>query len=671
MPGAFRHFITPCMKPHLAYRPDIDGLRAVAVMTVVLNHLSAPLMPGGYVGVDVFFVISGYLITRIVGAEIEAGRFSFARFYARRACRIFPALFAVLAATLVAGYFVLLPSDYKSTLRSTLATLLFASNISFWRELGDGYFAAAQSGLNPLLHTWSLAVEEQFYLLFPVALLLGFRFFRRRIPLIFFIVAALSLVSAALLVQSRSVAVFFLPMFRAWELLAGALLAMNALPALTSQRWREITASAGLLVIVAAAVFYDDSTIFPGLSALAPVLGAAAVIHAGSGGASTAGRLLQWRPVVYIGLISYSLYLWHWPVIILTRYAAGLPEGELYAFELLVASLVLASLSYHLIEQPFRQHRQINARCAVPLAAACASGLAVVSAFGVLRGGFENRFAPIVVQLDEARAPKIPYQGCDDKPVTQACTTGRAGTAPTVLLWGDSHMVAWAPAFDELLARRGESALLVPTLACPPLLGADNAIKANCAARNEQIKNHLLANPDIRTVVLSAFWSTYFRPGGPLSSRSDGTRAEGVAAASETLAATIQWLRDHQRQALLMGPVPVHDESVPLGLAMAALGRQPFTLRTADDQRRRHAAFYEVAERARRVSGPGDFRFIDPVRWLCRDTCRVTSDGVSLYRDGHHLSVAGALSLLPQLSRRLETARIGQTDDDASQDALK
>lgn len=330
---------------HHHYRPDIDGLRAIAVLAVVLHHLSAPLLPGGYVGVDVFFVISGYLITSIISREMAEGRFSFASFYERRARRIFPALFAVLAATLVASYALLLPSDMMSTLRAALGTVFFGSNIVFWREMKEGYFAATDLALNPLLHTWSLSVEEQFYVFFPVLLLLCYRFTRQQVVPVLLFSAMVSLVGAALLVSSKSVAVFFLSPFRAWELLAGSLLALHTVPPLRSRMLRELIAAAGLLAIVVACFVYDGGTTFPGLAALAPVLGTAALIHAGASGPSLAARLLQLPPMVWVGLISYSLYLWHWPLIVLTRYATGFEPITPHIPMLFVASLVLAYLS--------------------------------------------------------------------------------------------------------------------------------------------------------------------------------------------------------------------------------------------------------------------------------------------------------------------------------------
>jgi peptidoglycan/LPS O-acetylase OafA/YrhL len=639
------------------YRPDIEGLRAVAVLAVVLHHLSAPLVPGGYVGVDVFFVISGYLITRIISREMEEGTFTFARFYERRARRIFPALFAVLAVTLVAGYFLLLPSDYAGTLRGALGTLLFASNIVFWRDMAAGYFAATDAGLNPLLHTWSLAVEEQFYVFFPVLLLLCYRYFRRHIVLILVACAAVSLTGAALLVESKSVAVFFLSPFRAWELLAGSLLAFQAVPAIRSRAVREFTAGAGLLAILMACFVYDGNTAFPGLAALAPVLGAVAILLAGASGPTFTSRLLQWRPVLYIGLISYSLYLWHWPLIVLVRYALGMAPITAYIPVLLVASLALASLSYHFIEQPFRRSPVVTRRFIVTSSALCASVLALVSGVGLTRGGFVERFAPEVVQLDRARAPQIPYINCDEK---AGCLLGRAEGAPTMLLWGDSHLLAWAPALNTTLASLDTRAVFAYSSACPPMLGVDNAIKAICPAQNRAIKGYLLANPDIKTVLLSAYWSSYFKDDGPLTAAAGEPPATGTRAAQAALTSTIQWLRDNRRQVVLVGPVPVYETSVPMALALEKATGRALLHSSLNEQRQKHASFFKVIDSAKR--GGASFRFLDPIQWLCAEECMVMKDGIPLYRDEHHLSVAGAMALEAGLSSGLSVLKDSRVD---------
>lgn len=644
------------------YRPDIDGLRAIAVMAVVIHHLSAPLLPGGYVGVDVFFVISGYLITRIISREMEQGNFTFARFYERRARRIFPALFAVLAVTLVAGYFLLLPSDYVGTLRGALGTLLFASNIVFWREMMEGYFAATDAGLNPLLHTWSLAVEEQFYVFFPVLLLLcyRYRYFRRHIVLILVVCALVSLAGAALLVQNKSVAVFFLSPFRSWELLAGSLLALNAVPATRSRAVREFTAGAGLLIILVACFVYDEKTTFPGLTALAPVLGAAAILHAGASGTSWTGRFLQWRPVLYIGLISYSLYLWHWPLIVLVRYAMGMAPITPYITVLLMASLVLASLSYHFIEQPFRRGPVVSRRVIVTSSALCASVLALVSGMGLVRGGFVERFSPEVVRLDAARTPEIPYKNCNARAAGTWCTLGNVNGSPSIFLWGDSHMLSWAPALNESLNSQGSRAIFVTSSACPPLLGVSSSTRLTCAAQNLGVKNYLAANPDIHTVVLAAFWSHYFSKDDELTATVGTPPARGAIAAQAALASTIKWLRDNDKHVVLVGPVPVYSKSVPMALALEKATGRTLLHSSMEDQRKKHASFFEVVDTTKRAGGRSSFRFLDPIQWLCAEDCIVMTNGIPLYRDSHHLSVAGAMALQQQVAAMLPAKMEGE-----------
>jgi peptidoglycan/LPS O-acetylase OafA/YrhL len=654
------------MNATLAYRPDIDGLRAIAVLAVVLHHLSASLVPGGYVGVDVFFVISGYLITGIISREMAQGNFSFAHFYERRARRIFPALFAMLAVTVVAGYFLLLPSDYLATLRGALGTLFFSSNIVFWRDMAAGYFAATDAGLNPLLHTWSLAVEEQFYVLFPVFLLLCYRYVpslraqhgnpapsrtvgaTQPIVLILAVGTLVSLAAAALLVQSKSVAVFFLSPFRAWELLVGALLALNAVPLIRTGAVREAVAGTGLLAILAACFVYDSNTTFPGLAALAPVLGTAAIIHAGSGFRNAVGRVLALRPVVYVGVISYSLYLWHWPLIVLTRYAMSLDPLTPYIPLLLIMSLAVASLSFHFLEQPFRHGKLVPRRVVFALSTVFVSMLAMGSVFGMVHGGFEERFTPAVVQLDKARWPDIPFVNCEGKPAASGCTLGLPDSHPTLLLWGDSHALAWAPVLDKILTTRGTSAVLAVSPQCPPLLGIVIRSRTNCTSQNLANKNYLLNNQNIKTVVLSAYWTQYFDSSVSLAAQAGNPPDTGSQAASKALTSTIQWLRDEGKQVVLIGPVPVYDRHPPLALALELSTGRAFPRTSIQLQQHKNRTFFTVVKIAQSQGG-ASLRFLDPIRWLCDLDCMVMKDGLPLYRDMNHLSAAGAMALEPQL----------------------
>lgn len=631
-----------------SYRADIDGLRAVAVLAVVLNHLSSALMPGGFVGVDVFFVISGYLITRIIAQEIGEGRFTFARFYERRARRIFPALFAVLAATLAAGYALLLPSDYLVALRAALATLLFGSNLLLWRQQ-SGYFEATESKLDPLLHTWSLAVEEQFYLLFPVFLLVCHRYWKKRILWILLAGTAVSLVGAVILAKGNRTAAFFLSPFRAWELLAGSLLAYGALPAIGSRLAREALAAGGLAAIVLACVLYDDGTVFPGLAALAPVLGAAALIHAGSSGPTLAGRLLQWRPVVYVGLISYSLYLWHWPIIVLAQYANGMASLSRYWPLLLLACLLVASASYHFIEQPFRRSAGAPSRLALPSWAALAAGLGLFCTVGALAGGFPGRFSPTVLSLDKARTPLVPHDHCSNRAPEAACLLGAGEDEPQMLLWGDSHLVSLAPVLHDVLGERGARAVFLPYLACAPAFEVGNAVRPTCPDVQARVKDYLLANPQIKTVVMVGYWRNYFREGSPVRMMSAGGEAvAGPAAAHAGLRTTLQWLAQNGRSVMLIGQMPAYDRSVPAALALEAATGRKLARSSASQERLANAPFLALVDE---FEPDVRFQYVDPVPWLCAQECRVIEESVSLYRDAHHLSVAGAMSIKAELSQ--------------------
>ena len=413
------------------HRADIDGLRAVAVVPVLLFHAGFPAFAGGFVGVDVFFVISGYLITSIILDETDAGRFSIVAFYERRIRRIFPALFAMLFASSILGALVLLPDDLKNLGQSSAAAALSASNFLFWHELG--YFDVAAE-LKPLLHTWSLAVEEQFYVVFPIALLLLLRAHKSGALLILATVALLSFVLAE---WGPSPMAFYLAPARAWELLLGALLATGAVPPPGRQWVRDSLSLLGLGLIAWSVLALSSATPFPGMAALLPTLGAALVIHAGDGGQSLAGRVLGVRPLVLAGLISYSLYLWHWPLLVFARTYVGRELSMAETLAVLALSVAVAVASWRWIERPFRGSRPILARPKLFAAAGAAVSVTVAIGLGLhLAEGLPTRLPPDAARLAAgARDRAIAPPECVNPPLEavregRLCRIGAARTTP-------------------------------------------------------------------------------------------------------------------------------------------------------------------------------------------------------------------------------------------------
>lgn len=332
------------------YRPEIDGLRAVAVTIVVFFHAGFELFSGGFVGVDVFFVISGFLITRIITSELQAGTFTLRNFWERRARRILPALLLVITFCIPVAWLLLAPSDMRDFGTSVVAAVTFSANFFFWRN--SGYFEPAAE-LQPLLHTWSLAVEEQFYLLFPLFMLLMWRRFKTSIPVFLAIVFALSFALSQIASSGHQGFNFYLLPTRGWELLIGAFIALQIDRVRLGERLSSLATYLGMGLIFTAVFLLDASVPFPGVYALLPTLGAALVIVGGGGKRNSVTKLLQSPPVVYVGLISYSLYLWHHPILAFLRYHN--PEVEsLEILGGLILSFLLASFTYALVEKPFR-----------------------------------------------------------------------------------------------------------------------------------------------------------------------------------------------------------------------------------------------------------------------------------------------------------------------------
>lgn len=604
------------------YRRDIDGLRALAILPVLFFHAHVPGFSGGYVGVDIFFVISGYLITGIIAADIDDGRFSLIRFYERRFRRIMPALVAMILATLGAAVLLYLPGDLEGVPRSALAATLFASNLWFFTD--TGYFSGG-ADVKPLLHTWSLAVEEQYYIGFPILLILLMRYAPRWRTGAIAIIAAGSLALAIAMQRDTSGFTFYLLPTRAWELFAGALLALGGVPAIRPRWARELVAWIAVSVVTFAVSFYDRNTIFPGLSALPPVLGAAALIHAAPG--TSAGRLLGWSPLVAVGLISYSLYLWHWPLIVFTEYATDTPLAGAMQPAIIAVAMAAAALSWRFIEHPFRDAHRVPQRTIFLLTGTAMALLCALSLALLAMGGWPSRFAPPVLAQIAGRQDVAPTRKqCHDTFLRHAepCILG-AATPPDAMLWGDSHGVELAYAL-ALKARAQHRSLVVRTTSsCPPVLGYD-AKDRRCASANHAAMDAVRANPGLRRIYLAAFWAN-----------GDFDDPAFLARLDRTIAA----IRAEGRDVVLIGPVPPQPFDVPRRLAHLAHAGRLDEARGVDrawvEARTPHLRALAARWRARGV------RVIDPTAILCAGgACAIERDGKPLYFDSHHLSMAGA-----------------------------
>jgi len=562
---------SPNESPRVKYRPDIDGLRAVAVVSVLVFHISAGYMPGGFVGVDVFFVISGYLISAIVFSEIAASRFSVTAFYERRVRRIFPALFAMLIVFSAVASFYLLPSEFVDFAKSLLAATTSSSNFYFW--LHSGYFDSPTS--NPLLHTWSLAVEEQFYILFPIFLVLVRRFFPQRLRIMVVVLFCASLAASIAMLPRDPVTVFYMPYTRAWELLLGTILSLGMFPRMGSAVIRNVVSLAGMGLIGYAVMRYSLHTPFPGLAALLPCVGSALIIGAGESSPTLVSMVLSWRPLVFIGLISYSLYLWHWPVIVLHsygisvnresllphRYVGLFPFIRVDMFAEIAISFLLAVLSWRFVERPFRSRsRRISRRPLFALSAAVMVLLIAFSASVIFADGFKARFSPQSVKIASYLAIKDGgvaggAGGCfivDGGPTAldnDKCLRTVDGKK-NYLLIGDSFAGAlWSGLSSSL---PDDHVLLVSLSNCKPFVQPVGS--ENCKKEMNYIFQQHLPNHPIDELLLEARW-----------------RPQDM----DAVTATIQWAAQHHVPVIVFGPVDEYDAPLPRLLAYSIAWNEP------------------------------------------------------------------------------------------------
>jgi peptidoglycan/LPS O-acetylase OafA/YrhL len=642
----------------MRHRADIDGLRAISIALVLCFHLGLAAFPGAFVGVDVFFVISGYLITGILLNAMESGRYSVLWFYERRIRRIVPALLVVIACCLAAGYILLLPGDYAQTARSGLSALAAASNIFFL--FNTGYFDAPAESM-PLLHTWSLGVEEQFYLIWPFLLALLFRVRRSRLSLAIGIGLVILLSFAVNLWQVRVAPkpAFFLPDTRAFELAAGAMLVMA--PPLRGGPWFRWMAQAlpvfGLAFIALATFLLDAKAPYPGEAALLPVLGACCIVY-DSGRRTIGSRILGLPPLSGLGAISYSVYLWHWPLIVFWRiYSGATAPGLAAGTAIVVASIAAGALSWKFVEQPFRRptmtRRQLIARVAAIACVIFCAGLTVSVTAG-LPGRFPeqaqalaNRDVMWTWPCPEAVSLGLVSFG-GSQPVMASCSVGApwASAKGHAIIWGDSNAEHFLPLLNWAGRQDGVAIALVNP--CPAIVRAGGVERywptipdysEQCGRMRSSVLDLLRRDPSIGLVLLSARWSNL----PDVLDRRDGeprTRINGLALLREGLEELLPEV-PHGRRVVLVNDIPGIPPPDPAVCALARIGPPRrgcdgdmgvIVRRFLDSyQAPVHNILREIArERPGVVAYSPEDYLCDPVR------CQTSLNGQFLYRDDVH-----------------------------------
>lgn len=498
------------------YRADIDGLRALAVTAVFLHHLNTNFLPGGYVGVDIFFVISGYLITRQIEAEIRDGTFSISSFYKRRINRIIPALFTVIATSAIIGWFVLSPVDLTRFAKSAVSAIGGFSNIFFWKEYGSYFSPHVDEAV--LLHTWSLGVEEQFYVIWPLLLIAVLHIHTKIRKVILGAIFCLAFFLSAWFVTIAPSPSYYLLPTRFFELMIGGMLALLAVRLKPSSAEGATAQSAiGLLLIFGSMAFLDKTSAFPGVNAMWPCLGAALLIWSGR----TNNRLLfvlANRPTVFVGLVSYSLYLWHWPLISYANYL-NIDITTSAGAAIVILALVLAILTWRYIEGPFRKSGYILTFKTVALRRFVLPSIMLIAGATAtfLAAGFPNRFDEHVAEFERITEtqPQRLRSGCHVQARLQASSLGlekcRLGVLDAEIdgvLIGDSYANHFTGMMDELSIIQG-IALADHTLdACPPILGYETKDKfyaSPCKTRNEA-NYRMIADRKFKNVVLAGHW---------------------------------------------------------------------------------------------------------------------------------------------------------------------
>ena len=621
-PGEAQVAEAPAPRPFIreGYRPDIDGLRALAVGAVILFHFGLGPFGGGFVGVDVFFVISGFLIVTVLR---QSPGLSLAGFAERRLRRILPALLVVLAAMSLCAA-TLLPTDLKEIGLGLINAATFTANIYFLR-LADDYFAVGALAGDPVLHTWSLGVEAQFYLAVALLWALGRRWPSARGPLLGML-GLLAFAASLLVVARKPEAAFYLMPLRFWEFMIGAAATLPASAREGHPAWRTAAVPAGVALVLLSALLETPQTPFPGLAALPPCLGTALAIRGGTA-ANPASRWLGAWPLAALGRLSYSLYLWHWPILVFAGEATAGPLPLLLRAALLAPTVLLAAATFRFVERPLITRRRLGRPG--PFLAAAAVGVLVVGLAGlvvnlagqdrlVLRH-FPQNVARLAAGQFDRNEQNCPVQDADG---AAGCRFGVTGAEPRLLLWGNSFARMWLPALDAAARGHGVAGRALLMTRCPPLSGAAVDALRGCAAFNRDALRYLDAHPTITTILLGGNWSAW---------------SADLPTLDETVAALAARGR---RVALILSP-PAVPYRVPRTLARAALHDVPPPPLIALEAARQARGIERAAVAALATRRP--LTVLDPFPAFCGAVdCAVAADGHALYADDEHVTRFGA-----------------------------
>ncbi len=639
----------------MKYRQDIDGLRAVAVMLVLVFHFN--LISGGkagFIGVDIFFVISGYLITSIINKQLIDGSFNLKTFYVKRIRRLAPPLFVVLSITFIAGWTLLFPADFKELTKQILLSQAYIINFYFWQNIN--YFGLKTDGV-PLLHMWSLAVEEQFYLFYPLFMVLIYKFFARHIGLALASAAVISFLLSLYFLDSKPEATFYLFPTRAWELIIGGLIPFAHSKIHRSQLTDQAIGFVGFGLIAYAVLFFNEDVNFPGYFALLPTVGTACLIFAGMTNKPITSKILSFTPAVYIGSISYSLYLIHWPVNIFAKMILEENYTLSWRAGMFALSLIVSITIYHLIENPLRKKRILasDTRLMYTYLAGLVSTVFIYLVVS-LNNGLPDRFPNEVVRLAEFAEDKTQIlDKCDHgnrkANASSFCHIGASAENPKWLIYGDSHAYAMYTAFDEWLKQNNESALFAFRHSCPPLFDVHlYRDHESCFNFNNRINALLENNSEIVNVFLVSTW-LQAKDGLTSSSDKRPTPENSIDIFKKQLHLTIERLNDLDKNVYIWEPVPGAKESVPKAMAKAALINQPTDLMF---QRKEYQTRFKFFFDALRRESEFIEAYFSPSKALCGSGfCKVSVEGTPLYYDNAHISKSTSMFWAEQLSTQL------------------